>query len=495
MRQNTLLAVILLGAAPALAQVGHKCVSGCEAPPPPDTPPPSTSPNSSSGPSPMEQQMQQQMSDMAGQLGAAIGLAIGRALSGEADREKAQGFNNGALAAASRGDWKKARTLTRQALQLVPDDPTLKANLSLIQRQIAETERLEAARAQDENLRRQEAERQADARRREEIAQRLSGTLRLSGEAATRDAGNPVGLRLGAETEPDADLRREGTAFFGVGGGPRTHAEPVSDASAGDSTIAASGNALALGGAGIRQGAPDKSPAPNPTRRTTVASASRPDDSDRPALRLGEPAVELPAGATVASVGDSGAATEARKAAGKAVGANLRSQVATLDCGMAEVFDIANALGPEGREFAGKLKEAVLDAERQLPRVPPDVAPKGCDVISLSHDSSSQLVHEKDGTQFIVSAHVTRYWDTGQARVDILYQLSTAGKATRYGQDVIELNASGVVDCQEVTRATAQCLQRSKLAASSRNDYCPRPPARRDCGRASAATKAAKGSR
>jgi len=161
--------------------------------------------NSSTGSAPTgpsaERLRQQGMLDAAGQLGAAIGAAIGRQLSGEADRAKAQNLNNQAVAAAGRGEWHMARSLTLQALRLVPDDAILKRNLAFCDREIAEAERLTVARGRDQERARQEAEAAAAARRREEIAQNLQGQLKLAG-----DAGASGGSPWFKSAEPDPAL-------------------------------------------------------------------------------------------------------------------------------------------------------------------------------------------------------------------------------------------------------------------------------------------------
>jgi len=156
---------------------------------------------------------------------------------------------------------------------------------------------------------------------------------------------------------------------------------------------------------------------------------------------------------------------------------SLKNQVRTIDCAMAEVYELAEGLGPDGKAFAGALAEDVLEAERTLPQAAP-AASGACKTFALSRDSSAESSRSGNAAQMVVHATSTRFADTGQTVVTIVYELSRAGARTKQGQSVVVLNSAGTVDCEEVTPAAARCLKRAKLAggAFSGKRYCPRPP-------------------
>jgi len=228
-----LLACLSVAGAVHADEVGHRCVAGCDDASTTDASPSTASPEPSAPPpSPMHQQMMQQLNGAAFDLGYSIGQSL---FSSSAAPEYAQAsaLNDQAVAAGQRGDWHRAESLTRQALQLLPADTVLQANFRMVRSQALNSDAVAATNRGDwaaagpllqqatalspenqtlrENLRLvqqhlADQEAQAAARRREEMAQHLSGQLKLAGSTSAAPADNPLGLKLGGAAAPAAAL-------------------------------------------------------------------------------------------------------------------------------------------------------------------------------------------------------------------------------------------------------------------------------------------------
>jgi len=151
---------------------------------------------------------------------------------------------------------------------------------------------------------------------------------------------------------------------------------------------------------------------------------------------------------------------------------NSKNPALALDCAMADVYEAAASLGAGGKRFANRLRLQVLHAKREMSTNPSDRSSNTCDIVDFSRNSMDDGI--QGPSQLVVSARSTHVRETGQTVVNVLYTLSNGKEKAREGQDVIVLNSSGGVDCQQATPAAARCVARFDTKSAS-TDYCPRP--------------------
>ena len=144
----------------------------------------------------------------------------------------------------------------------------------------------------------------------------------------------------------------------------------------------------------------------------------------------------------------------------------LKSQVRAMNCAMAEVYDAAGAIGPEGAAINADLRRQLLGIYKELPTLDLGASRP----FSIDHMDSGR----KGDAQFVLQGRLQRDEATGRTTIDVNYSFSKNGKEKRAGQSFVVLDTLGDIECQHVTGAAARCLSQFNPAWSAK-EYCPRP--------------------